>query len=349
MRRITINPMQAADKTNGSTLRWPLPSVLTKADGTPRQVGIEFELQGIEVRELAEIVGSTLGGNVQYENDAEYLVSVPGCAGDYRVEIDSALLKSGAESLAAADDEAPALQETAVGVLNTVSMLVVPCEVVSPPLPMTELAEPMESLVAAIRDAGGEGTQRSPLYAFGVHLNVEPPTLEPQLILNYIRSFVCLYDWIVEAGDVDLMRRVTPYINRFPKDYEERVTNLDYRPDWPTLIADYLASNPTRNRALDMLPMFAHIDERTVRDAVDDDLIKARPAFHYRLANCCIDDPDWSIAQPWSRWLQVEQLAQNPEGLHECCAAFNNDRHRTLSSLDNRWREEVKQWLTTGS
>jgi hypothetical protein len=33
------------------------------------------------------------------------------------------------------------------------------------------------------------------------------------------------------------------------------------RPDLDTLIDDYLEYNPTRNRALDFLPLFLHLDE----------------------------------------------------------------------------------------
>lgn len=323
---------------------WPLPTVQSKLDGTPRRVGVEFELKGLDVDSLAKLVASTLNGTVHCLSEAEYYVAVPP-HGEYRVEIDSALLKNNAKTAEQTGDTST-LQEAALQVISSVGSRVVPCEVVSPPLPMTELAGQMDSLVPAIRDAGGQGTQQSPLYAFGVHLNVEPPTLEPQQIADYIKAFVCLYDWIVEAGDVDLTRQIMPYIRRFPADYEDLVTNADYKPDWPTLISDYLASNPTRNRALDMLPMFAHADERAVRDVVDDDLIKPRPAFHYRLANCCIDNPAWSIAQPWRRWLQIEQLALDRQALAECCDAFTRDRQRPLGKLDNRWREEVQQWLT---
>ncbi|OBX33760.1 putative amidoligase enzyme [Halomonas elongata] len=34
----------------------------------------------------------------------------------------------------------------------------------------------------------------------------------------------------------------------------------DYQPDLRTLIDDYLEYNPTRNRELDLLPLFAYLD-----------------------------------------------------------------------------------------
>ncbi|MBT8078612.1 MAG: amidoligase family protein [Gammaproteobacteria bacterium] len=338
--------MPKTDKTIEAGQRWPLPRVTQKADGTPRKVGVEFELQGVTVEQLANIVSTTLGGTSQPVNDAEYRVDVP-AHGEYRVEIDSALLKDNARLLEDQDADTSELQEAAINALGNASSLVVPCEVVSPPIPMNELAEPMDALVRAVREAGGQGTQQSPLYAFGVHLNIEPPEMSARQVSSYIKAFVCLYDWIVQAGDVDLMRRLMPYIRKFPASYESQVTDPGYKPDWTALIDDYLAANPTRNRALDMLPMFAEVDEPRVRNIVDDDLIKARPAFHYRLANCCIDDPSWSIADPWSRWLQIEHLAADAERLTECCAAFAADRQRLLGSLDNKWSEEVQRWLTT--
>ena len=78
----------------------------------------------------------------------------------------------------------------------------------------------------------------------------------------------------------------------------------------------FLAMTPTRNRPLDMLPLLAHIDETQVMAApVERHLIKPRPAFHYRLPNCLIDEADWSLAEAWNDWLAVERLASDPAEL----------------------------------
>jgi len=335
---VTDIPQRPSDSVG-----WELPAITRKATGEPRRVGVEFEFQGVAVHELAGVVATTLRGESRQVSDAEYEVAVPG-QGDYRVEIDFALLKKMASDKSDAD-ETSAAEDLAVDLMAAASSLFVPCEVVAPPLPMTDLAAPMEALTRAIREAGGQGTRQSPVYAFGVHLNVEPPDLSPATVSAYLKAFVCLYDWIVWAGEVDLSRRITPFIDRFPKEYEALVTRPDYAPDWRNLIADYLALNPTRNRALDMLPMFATVNEEAVSAAVEDDLVKARPAFHYRLANCCIDEPHWSIAAPWERWLKIEHLANDTDLLQSCCAAFQADRERLISNIDNRWRDEVQAWL----
>ena len=83
-----------------------------------------------------------------------------------------------------------------------------------------------------------------------------------------------------------------------------------YAPDEDALIGDYLEANPTRNRALDMLPVLATLqEERVLAAAKESENVKARPTFHYRLPNCLIDDRSWSFGVEWNRWVEVERLA----------------------------------------
>ncbi len=72
--------------------QWPMPKTTIKSDGTPRQVGVEFELQGVAVDMLARLIALTLRGEVETISAAEYCVRVPD-HGDYRVEVHYALLK----------------------------------------------------------------------------------------------------------------------------------------------------------------------------------------------------------------------------------------------------------------
>ena len=324
---------------------WQLPERLAGSDGSPRRVGVEIELQGIDIEELAALTAATLGGEVTPVSAVEFQIEVPE-QGGYRVEVDFALLKELArERRRAVPEGGEGLMDFAVDLLNEVSSVTVPCEIVAPPIAMDAVAAPMDALVGALRDAGAKGTRHSLLYAFGVHLNVEPPDLEAATIVRYLRAFVCLYDWIVDEGEVDLSRRLSPYIKPYDRDYDLLVADPDYAPGWPTLIDDYLKYNPTRDRALDMLPMFAHVDEERVRDTVDDALVKARPAFHYRLANSCVDEPGWTIASPWNRWMAIERLANEEGQLAALASAFARDRSRLLRTVDKRWVAEVREWL----
>ena len=73
-----------------------------------------------------------------------------------------------------------------------------------------------------------------------------------------------LFDWLRSRCHPDLSRRISPYIEPYPLDYARLILQPDYAPDSGRLIDDYLRHNPTRNRALDMLPVFAHLDEARV-------------------------------------------------------------------------------------
>lgn len=325
--------------------RWRYPDRRTKADGEARHVGVEIELADIDIDALAALTADTLGGEVERVSSAEFNVAVP-AHGDFRVEVDFALLKDLArEREEKGDADGGGLVSSAIDLLGDASAMVVPCEIVAPPIPMEELANPMDALVERLRAAGAKGTRGSLLYAFGVHFNVEPPDLEADTVSAFLRAFVCLYDWIVDTGRIDLSRQVTPYIRPYPRDYDLLVADPDYRPSWPELIDDYLQHNPTRDRALDMLPMFAHVDEPRVTAVTDDPLIKSRPTFHYRLANSSVDEPGWSVAEPWNRWIQIERLAADPEALADCARAFMKDRERMLRSVDPQWAKTVTQWL----
>lgn len=322
-----------------------MPATTRKADGEPRQVGVEIELLGIRADRLAEVVQEAIGGTIDRVSRSEYVLDVPN-QGGYRIEVDFALLKDMAKEEAAGDaegDEVP--RDFLVDALDALSSLVVPCEIVSPPLAMESICEPMDAIVDAVRAAGAHGTRSSIAYAFGVHLNVEPPDMEADTIMSYLRAFACLFDWIVWDGKVDLSRRVTPYINPFPPEYVALILAPNYEPDMDTLVADYLESNATRNRALDMLPMLASIDQDAVSAAVDDPRVKARPAFHYRLANSCVDEPGWSIADPWSNWVRIEQLAADRDALSSLAAELLTGMQRLLHPVDSQWRKRVERWI----
>lgn len=322
-----------------------MPVTTRKANGEARQVGIEIEMHGIPVDRLAKVVQDAIGGTVKKVTRSEYALEVPG-QGTYRIEVDYALLKEMAKDEAARESDADTLpRDLAIEALDALSSLVVPCEIVGPPLAMHAICEPMDAIVEAAREAGANGTRASFAFAFGVHLNVEPPDMEATTILSYMRAFVCLFDWIVWDGKVDLSRRITPYINAFPGDYLALILAPDYQPDMAALIADYLESNATRNRALDMLPLMAFVDGKAVSEAVDDDRVKARPAFHYRLANSCVDERGWSVAGPWNRWVKIEQLAADKDALSALAGAMRDDIQRVLHPLDSQWRKKAQRWV----
>ncbi len=96
----------------------------------------------------------------------------------------------------------------------------------------------------------------------------------------------------------------------YPPAYRRRVLDDRYWPDLDTFVADYLAANPTRKRALDLLPVLSVLLPDRVRRALPHEKIGPRPVLHYRLPQAHVGDPEWSIMPSWHEWLRVEALAE---------------------------------------
>lgn len=317
-----------------------LPPSLTNRRGSPRRVGVELEFAGLAPSEILDVIAAVLGGKAKRKTRFEFRIT-DSALGELALELDAAYFKE----LARAQAERSELERLTDDVLAGAAQVVVPWEVITAPIPIQRLAE-LEPLVAALRDKGARGTRHSPWYAFGLHLNPELPGLDAATVLAYLRSYACLYDWLVDAERLDPSRKwFTPYIEPFDSDYVELILAEHYQPDIERLIDDYLQFNPTRNKSLDMLPLFCHIDAGRVRAKVDDPRVKARPALHYRLPNCDIDREDWNIGEPWRRWLEVEHLAADSEQLGRACRAFRRELGRDLRWLKSRWIEQCRSWL----
>ncbi|HSH42595.1 MAG TPA: amidoligase family protein [Arenicellales bacterium] len=320
-----------------------LPAITTNQAGQPRRVGVELEFAGLTPTVILDVITAVLGGNVHRDTRFEYSIS-DGALGEIVLELDAEYMKELARAAEDAESRSE-LERLTDDALAGAAQVVVPWEIVTDPIPMTRLME-LEPLISALRRAGARGTRYSPWYAFGLHLNPEMPALDAATILSYVRSYTCLYDWLVVREQLDPSRKwFTPYIETFDSAYIDLILEDDYAPGIEALIDDYLQANPTRNKSLDMLPLFAHIDEDRVRAAVDDPRIKARPALHYRLPNCDIDREGWNLNLPWSHWLEVEDLAADPEKLQRACHAFRRELSRGPRLFKSRWVEQCESWL----
>jgi len=303
--------------------------------GKPRQVGVELEMAGIAPEAVAEAVTAVVGGRI--ERDSAFLTHVVETElGDFTIELDADLLTSRKyqEHLAelGIDLGEGATRDQIESFISRVAGLLVPLELVGPPVPWTQLGR-LDEIRRRLHEAGAKGTHGSPLYAFGLQLNIEVASLEANHLLAMLRAFLLKYDWLLERLDVDLARRVSPFVQSYPEDYVAHVLDRDYRPDIQTLIDDFLHFTPTRNRPLDLLPLFAHIDkDRVMAAPVEKELIKPRPAFHYRLPNCLIDEPDWNLAIPWNDWVRIENLAADEKALEQARSARLSE-----SSAFRRW------------
>jgi len=321
----------------------PLPPVANRADGHPRRIGVEIELGGLGVDETAALVAEQLGGDIK--SIGRYEREVGGDpAGAWSVELDFGLLKKLGRRERDADDLVDAVESLAEDALRRVSEPVVPVEVVSPPLPMSRLGE-VDRLIRRLRDAGARGTGDEPAFAFGMQLNPELPDTDADIVRQYLQAFLCMEDWLRERAKVDLTRRLTFFADPFPKGYTRACVDPDYTPNRGQLIDDYLADNPTRNRALDMLPLFAHLDAERVRGRVDDPRIKARPTLHYRLPNSEVDEPGWGLGAIWADWLVLERLANDPVRLGDLCRDYADFLDRPLARLSGDWPRLCERWL----
>jgi Putative amidoligase enzyme len=321
----------------------PLPPVSVTADGKPRRIGVELEMIGLSVADVGQLVAAYLGGEIASETPYEHTISGDP-AGDWGVELDYAYLKERGREEPANDELLALINDVAEGVLRAGAEAIVPVEIVSPPLPMQRLCD-IQALIARLRDAGAKGSGAGLTYAFGMQFNPELPDLKARTIAAYLKAFFCLYDWLARRASVDLTRKVTGFSAAFPGSYLRTVVDPAYWPEQATLIDDYLAENPSRNRALDMLPLFLHLDEARLRAVVDDPRVKPRPTLHYRLPNCEIDRPDWGVHLAWQDWLQVEALAGDHARLDDVCAAYSSWLDQPLGHLLDNWADEVATLL----
>lgn len=320
------------------------PPWLENAEGKPRRVGVELEISGIELDVLAAHVAEFLGLHVDTAGRYERVLKGDP-DGDWIVELDFDLLKKLGREQREVGTVSADMASAAEDVLAWAAESLVPLEIISPPLPLDRLSQ-FEALIKSLRKAGAKGTSDSAINAFGLQFNPELPSLEPRLIASALKAFVCMYDWLYDRADIDLSRRVTSYVNPFPGDYVRKIIAPDYWPDLADLIDDYLADNPTRNRALDMLPLFAHLDADRVRTQTDDVLIKARPTFHYRLPDCEVHKPEWGLHVAWNDWVEVERLAADEARLEACCAAYLKHLDSPLVRVFTNWASTIEiEWL----
>ena len=319
-----------------------MPDIRDTSDGTERKVGVEIELSGLGYEELVRLCSQLLGGkSVQV---SRYVSEIKTDLGAFTIELDSDPIKE-------LDLQDPRLPESvrelgghAMSVIDAAAEKIVPLEIISPPLPFSELQR-IEMLCDELREAGGLGSREAIYYAFGLQLNPELPDLEPSTLLRYLRGFAALYEWLKARHQLDLSRKLTTYIEPWSSAYIDLLISEDYAPDMRQLMEDYLHFKPTRNKALDLLPLFAHIDSDLLSQYVEDHRIKSRPTLHYRLPDCDLDNPRWHFSTVWNDWVMLEQLVANAPDLADLTTTFRQSRKLSLRNLTSSWVEVTEEWL----
>jgi len=288
-----------------------------------RRVGVEIEFGGLDTPATARIIRARLGGTID-QTAAHDTVVRDTAIGDIKVELDWSWVRK-------SEDDGGLIDQTK-DLLAGLGREVVPTEIVTPPLDGDRIGE-LDALVRALATAGGKGTRAGFLNGFGLHLN--PELWEDDLNANSLRrvlqAYLLLSPDLRRAIQVDVTRTILPFVAAFGDHYQHHVLRPDYASDLATLIDDYIAFNPTRNRELDMLPVLAHLDDARVRRSLNDPKISSRPTFHWRLPNADLENPAWSIGHEWERWLSVEALAV--------------DTDRLTRRIDAWAAERAKPWL----
>lgn len=306
-------------KQQPANLYPPLPDV----PGSERRCGVEIEFSGLTEDAAADLAASTLGGTVVESGHRAFEVRDTSI-GTLKVELDTALRKAKARPL--------------IEMGLDLARRVVPVEIITPPLATDQMPE-LDRLRAALRDDGAQGSRDGLFFGFGVHLNPELPQ-DPIRTARICLAYGLLEDWLHQTHPVDTMRRVLPFVSPWPHALVDALVN---EPDASLLglFSIYADHTQTRNHGLDLMPIFKHLHpdrfDVVVPGATS---VSARPAFHYRLPDCRIDEADWSMAVPWQGWMEVERLADTPELLWSLCDDWQAFRYTT----GVLWGEPRSEW-----
>jgi len=335
-----------------SNMTFYTPPLKTNSEKKPRRVGFELEFTDADIKTCSELIADLFGGKVRYENALEAeVIETP--MGKFKVELDAQILKKLAARLEQeklAQDvgivDMERLQTEVSSWIGQAAGQVVPYEIVTPPLTFDQLPK-LETLRQKLQERNAKGSKAGFFNAFGMHINPEAASEEVDYIRDILCAFLVLYPWLKKVMKIDLSRRMLTYIDPFPEAYVRLLLAENYSPSLEDFILDYLKHSPTRNRALDLLPLFDHL-KPDLLDGLEEGqrkLVKGRPAFHYRLPNCEIDDPDWRISRDWNYWVEVEKLAYNSEKLRSMCVEYLEFQNDELRIFETDWALRVAELM----
>jgi hypothetical protein len=178
-----------------------------------------------------------------------------------------------------------------------------------------------------------------------MQLNPELPDTDVDSVRGYLQAYLCLEDWLRMRSEVDLTRRLTFFADPFPKAYARTVVDAGYSPNLDRLIDDYLDANPTRNRSLDMLPLFCHLDEdagarargRRARQGATDAALSAAQQRNR--------PPRLGPERCLGRLAGGGATGHRPQALALLCGAYAEFLDSPLERLTNDWADRTQQWL----
>ncbi len=310
----------------------PLPQPCN-ASGEPRRVGVEVEFSGLTEEKAARVLADTLGGAASEEKPGKWSVTGTGL-GDFECYLDSAPLNK--------------MDRDGIGKsLRELARTVVPVEIVTDPIEIDQIPA-LDEALEALAQAGATGTTGGVLLGFGVHFNPEAAALTFEAIAPVLTAYALLEDHLRRSAGIDLSRRMLPWVDPYPRSLIDRLAADDGPSDMRGLIDTYLELAPSRNHGLDMLCLFAQIDKSRVARVMDMEQIQPRPTYHWRLPDCRIDEPGWSLALEWNRWALVERVAADRVLLQRLKVAWREHRD-SLTSIRSDWARRVAIMLESAA
>lgn len=282
----------------------PLPTPLTEA-GDRRLVGVELEFAGLAEDAAARILADEAGGRARQEDGNAWSCETDRF-GTCEIYLDSRF--------------AGRIADIAGEAALDAARHVVPVEIVTEPFDPADLPR-LDRVIEALRRRGATGSRAGLFLGFGTHLNIAIASDREDRLHRVVTAFALLEASLRRTAHIDISRRLLPFVDPYP---DELVTSLAdaQLDDARGLIGRYLAHTTSRNHGLDMLPIFAWLDEGRVMEAVGHDpAVSARPAYHFRLPDCRIDEAGWTPSADWRRWVFVEEVAEQSDLLGRLCEA----------------------------
>lgn len=234
-----------------------------------------------------------------------------------------------------------ALTRAAVEKLAAVSGPVSSCEVHCPPVPFREV-DCLDRLLDELRRSGAARDREAAPLPLGFDLVVDAEDTGADTIASVIKSFCLISDWLRQDYAAPDIEEAIAFPEPYSLDYRTLVAEPGYQPDINRLAADYIRHNPTRNRELDLLPLFADIAAEALE--TEDTLPPIQPmrAYCYRLPRAGLARAGGIVADELQRWQMVESIAADPVRLGQMGEAFLARSHEFVEA---DWTDECEKWL----
>jgi hypothetical protein len=315
-----------------------------------RRVGFELEYSNLSIESCANIIAIKYGGDIEKINPYHYKIYT--YLGTFKVILDFEFLfesKLKALNIQVGMILDDSMIEKIEELIAQIGKSLIPNELTTPPIPFKNIDE-IQTIKELLRKNGAKGTRANLLYAFGFHINPEVLEIKVERIVNDLRAFFVLYDYIKDWLDIDITRRLTTYIDPFDSAYMIKILDFKYQPNIDEFIDDYITYNPTRNRALDLLPLLTFIDENRVRARLPNEKIGKRATYHYRLPDSRVDEVRWSPCFAWNSWVLIERLSSSENELKYLSSLMCEYLQTPWNLIQkDKFEMEVDKWVKESS